>query len=160
MRVSRCPAAVVLPYMAPTNSQEIRHLPWNRTARRAIRVALGALVGSALVACGDPSEEEVFTETQGALAKVLGDPCASYPIENSNEIDVNDQSPECDPGYCVTRGGVPGASEGEGVCSCRCDGPEGTGPFCACGDGFACEHLIDDLGLGDRYLAGSYCMPR
>jgi len=46
------------------------------------------------------------------------------------------------------------------ICSCRCDGPPGTGPFCACPDGFSCEHLVDDL-LGNEIslaYAGSYCV--
>jgi hypothetical protein len=43
-------------------------------------------------------------------------------------------------------------------CSCRCDGPEGTGPFCACPSGFECAHLVDDTGNGHAELAGSYCI--
>ena len=43
-------------------------------------------------------------------------------------------------------------------CSCRCDGPTGTGPFCACPEGFECRELIQDLGLGSEQLAGSYCV--
>ena len=43
-------------------------------------------------------------------------------------------------------------------CSCRCDGPEGTGPFCTCGDGFECTRLVDAYGTaGGAQLAGSYC---
>lgn len=43
-------------------------------------------------------------------------------------------------------------------CSCRCDGPAGTGPFCACPTGYECTHLVDDIGLGHAELAGSYCI--
>lgn len=121
--------------------------------------ALFALfIGCSSAGCGAVSETEMYTETTGALSQNLGDACESYPIELPAEVDVNDHA-SCEPGYCVTRGGEPGAGEGQGICSCRCDGPEGTGPFCSCGDGFACEHLIDDLGFGSRHLAGSYCMP-
>jgi hypothetical protein len=109
--------------------------------------------------CGEPAEEELFTETQRALAETLGDPCEGLELSEASERDVNDQSPECAPGYCVTRGGDPGASDGVGFCSCRCDGPDGTGPFCNCGKGFVCEHFLDDLGLGGSELAGSYCLP-
>ena len=44
------------------------------------------------------------------------------------------------------------------VCSCQCAG-SGPGPFCTCGEGMQCEHLVDDLGLGGT-LAGSYCIPK
>jgi hypothetical protein len=46
-------------------------------------------------------------------------------------------------------------------CSCRCNGPEGTGPFCACPQGFECTELVPDLGLafqGSPEIAGSYCI--
>lgn len=44
-------------------------------------------------------------------------------------------------------------------CSCRCDGPAGSGPFCECPDGFACTHLIDERGASsDSRFAGSYCL--
>lgn len=43
-------------------------------------------------------------------------------------------------------------------CSCHCDGPEGTGPFCACPEGFQCTDIAPDIGKGHRELAGSYCL--
>jgi hypothetical protein len=43
-------------------------------------------------------------------------------------------------------------------CSCRCDGPAGTGAFCACPTGFECAPLIQDIGVGQRNLVGSYCI--
>ena len=45
------------------------------------------------------------------------------------------------------------------TCSCRCAGP-GPGPFCECGADQECVHMLDDLGLGENELAGSYCVPR
>jgi hypothetical protein len=44
-------------------------------------------------------------------------------------------------------------------CSCRCDGPAGQGPFCACPSGFECTHLVDYYGTatGDE-VSGSYCL--
>jgi hypothetical protein len=48
------------------------------------------------------------------------------------------------------------------VCSCRCDGPDGAGPYCACPDGFVCQHgLVESTGLSDladRSYAGGYCV--
>ncbi len=44
-------------------------------------------------------------------------------------------------------------------CSCRCDGPAGTGPFCDCPSGFQCQKLVDAYGTsGGEQLAGSYCI--
>lgn len=44
-------------------------------------------------------------------------------------------------------------------CSCRCAGADGdTKGFCECPSGFACEELVEDLGLGAEQLAGSYCV--
>lgn len=43
-------------------------------------------------------------------------------------------------------------------CSCRCDGPQANAPYCDCPDGFSCRELISDIGLGNRQLAGSYCV--
>ncbi len=41
-------------------------------------------------------------------------------------------------------------------CTCGCDGPAEAGPFCACPDGFVCQQVIEDLGLG--YPATHYCV--
>jgi hypothetical protein len=50
-------------------------------------------------------------------------------------------------------------AEDAAYCSCRCDGPAGTGPFCACADGFECTKLVDAYGTaGGAQLAGSYCI--
>ena len=44
-------------------------------------------------------------------------------------------------------------------CSCRCEGPAGQGPFCACPDGFECAKLVDAYGTeGGAQVAGSYCI--
>jgi len=46
-------------------------------------------------------------------------------------------------------------------CSCRCNGPEGAGPFCACPEGLECTEVVPDLGPyapGNLDLAGSYCI--
>ncbi len=43
-------------------------------------------------------------------------------------------------------------------CSCRCDGPDAGARYCECPDGFSCERLVDDIGLGKGQLAGSYCV--
>lgn len=43
-------------------------------------------------------------------------------------------------------------------CSCRCDGPDPDGRYCECPSGFTCTELLHDIGLGDRELAGSYCV--
>jgi hypothetical protein len=49
-------------------------------------------------------------------------------------------------------------------CSCRCanaDGKTDDGArYCDCPNGYQCEHLIDDVGLGSSQLAGSYCIKK
>jgi hypothetical protein len=53
-------------------------------------------------------------------------------------------------------------AEGAVYCSCRClrDGEEGDPNFnyCSCPDGFQCEEIRKYVGLGDKQLAGSYCI--
>jgi hypothetical protein len=43
-------------------------------------------------------------------------------------------------------------------CSCRCDGEDKNARYCKCPSGYACDHLVDDIHLGDAQLAGSYCV--
>lgn len=47
-------------------------------------------------------------------------------------------------------------------CSCRCAGINGAkndgAPYCECPDGFSCTDLIKDWELGNKQLAGSYCV--
>jgi hypothetical protein len=45
-------------------------------------------------------------------------------------------------------------------CSCRCDGPDGTGPFCACPTGFECAHIFPAgvVPSAREDLLGSYCI--
>jgi hypothetical protein len=46
------------------------------------------------------------------------------------------------------------------VCSCRCAGPAGSGPYCACPSGTGCVELVRDLGLMHfSEYTGSYCVP-
>lgn len=43
-------------------------------------------------------------------------------------------------------------------CSCRCAGPDPNGRYCECPSGYTCTELLKDIGLGDKELAGSYCI--
>jgi hypothetical protein len=47
-------------------------------------------------------------------------------------------------------------------CSCRCANAAGNTDdgqsYCRCPDGFVCQHLVDDVGLGHTELTGSYCV--
>ena len=43
------------------------------------------------------------------------------------------------------------------ICSCQCAG-SGPGPYCTCPENMQCEHLVDELHVGQS-LAGSYCIP-
>jgi hypothetical protein len=111
----------------------------------------------------------------------------AFPGFGVTEINIEDRATQCTTGICLaayfqgrtscaygspdctTPGGEPvttdvkpqllSRSPSDAVyCSCHCDGPEGTGPFCACPGGFECLKLVDDIGLGHAELAGSYCI--
>ena len=88
----------------------------------------------------------------------LGTPCGDARRVDEGTVEVDAQSADCQ-GVCLSGDAVasPGTTS-TGECSCRCDGPAGTGPFCACAAGYACQHEVDDLGLGEPGLAGSYCV--
>lgn len=43
-------------------------------------------------------------------------------------------------------------------CSCRCSGPDPGAPYCECPNGYSCEELLPDVGLGNRQRAGGYCV--
>ncbi len=76
-----------------------------------------------------------------------------------------------EPGECETPAGEPVTvavepqledrpAEEAMICSCRCSGDDLYGPLCDCPEGFACRHIVEDLGLGEessRY-AGGYCV--
>jgi len=106
-----------------------------------------------------------------------------------NEISIEDRTTQCATGQCITvnfqgrlscpYGGSNCTTESGALiavpvkpqllarspsdavhCSCRCDGPDGTGPFCACPDGFECAQILP-AGIvpgGHNALIGSYCI--
>jgi hypothetical protein len=43
-------------------------------------------------------------------------------------------------------------------CSCRCDGPDPTADYCACGEGFECAELVPTSVPGQEASVGSYCV--
>jgi hypothetical protein len=52
-------------------------------------------------------------------------------------------------------------AEDAATCSCRCDGPAGTGDFCSCPSGFECVPLVEFAlvdGGAENNLVGSYCI--
>lgn len=54
-------------------------------------------------------------------------------------------------------------AEGAVYCSCRCGPPDGVAAgadetFCGCPTGFECTQVRKDFGVGDRRLAGKYCI--
>lgn len=123
------------------------------TATVAAAVAWGSTYG-----CG-VADTELFGQSNAALVEHMGQACELEAL-GENETVVEDEHPLCEPGYCVGQGGQPWTEGNVGICTCRCAGPEGTGPMCECGDAFECRHLIDGVGLGGAHLEGSYCVPR
>ncbi len=121
-----------------------------------------ALVSGVLNAFGCGAvDTELFSRTNEALVENLGEACDLGVVVASGERIVEDDDPACLPGYCVGEGGQAWTKGDQGICTCRCDGPDGTGPLCECADGFQCKHLIDDIGnLTGTNLVGAYCVPK
>jgi hypothetical protein len=106
-----------------------------------------------------PTETELFTETQTLLAQGSGESCD---LEGGPaEVNINDRSTCENSLACVFVGADVADNLGiepvDGMCTCRCDGPPGLGPYCSCLDGFLCAPLIEDVGLEGG--AHSYCVP-
>lgn len=108
----------------------------------------------------------------------------------SSDVMVESRSPSCESALCLAHNfagrpgcpyGSPCATTGDPptpvtvnvapqlvsrapadvvTCTCRCDGPPGTGPFCACSEGLECRPMLVDYGTGPDPLAGSYCVKR
>lgn len=110
-----------------------------------------------LLGCA-PTETELFSETQALLAEGTGESCDLQ--VGANETAFEDESSCENDLACVAVGEsaaeIIGIEPFDGMCTCRCDGPVGLGPYCACQSGFQCAELIVDLGLGDG--AYSFCV--
>jgi hypothetical protein len=103
--------------------------------------------------CGDSRSQVVKIDD-------LGTACGVAKVVVAGAVEVDDQTAECE-SVCLHSDAVaPPGTTSAGLCSCRCDGPVSTGPFCACSAGFACEEEVRDLGVGERELTGSYCVAR
>lgn len=124
-------------------------------------VRLGSALGlMAVSSCGSVENAELFSHSNGALVEHLGEACDLEQVGKLETV-VDDEHPDCLPGYCVGDGDEPWTVDNHGICTCRCDGPKGTGPLCSCAEGFTCKDLIKDWGgLGNAHLVGSYCVPR
>lgn len=121
---------------------------------RCLATTLGVVV-VALSGCAEPRSAPGWAEFAS-----LGAECGDVRPVTASDVDVDDEAPECGEGYCLHAPDVArGASESSGMCSCRCDGEEGTGSFCTCSDGFECRHEVSALDSSSRALAGSYCVP-
>jgi hypothetical protein len=110
----------------------------------------------AAVGCGGHSR----SAPDAAAFDRLGVSCGEVRAVASSEVVIDDAAPECEGGFCVHSAAVaPGGGESAGLCSCRCDGPAGTGPFCTCDEGFVCREQVSALGMTPPVIAGSYCLP-
>jgi hypothetical protein len=79
-----------------------------------------------------------------------GEPCAIPGTEGKRAEDV--VVPDVEPQLLERR------PEQAVYCSCRCKGEDPNATYCECPSGFTCEKLVDDLGKGNKQLAGSYCI--
>ncbi len=90
---------------------------------------------------GQTIPDDAMTPEQAAAAATCKTPDDTLPILVSVPPQLEERRPK-DAVYC----------------SCRCDGPQSNAPYCECPDGFSCVDLIDDIGLGNKQLAGAYCV--
>jgi hypothetical protein len=71
-------------------------------------------------------------------------------------------TPDGDPVTASVKPTLPDRPAAEAVyCSCRCGGPLGSGPFCACPSGMVCQLLFDAPALASvaqASISGSYCV--
>ena len=134
------------------------------SARAALAPVMVALLLQA-TACSDPGQRELFEGTQVSLAANVGDECdLGHFAADPDETIVEDQHPACGSGYCLWRHPdiEPGTTGVPGFCTCRCDGPENSGPYCACPESYVCvQDVIEDLGSDHPSVlayVGAYCM--
>lgn len=157
---------------------------------------------SAAIVANGMTDATAGASAIGTVCTPSDEAAPDFPGVKTTETHVEDHSPACDTGFCLTtnfQGRVtctygqpadpsqpgladparqtcrtPGSDlpvtvpvapqiaerrpESAVYCSCRCDGPRGTGPFCACPTGFECQNLVGDIGKGKAELAGSYCI--
>ena len=135
-----------------------------------MQLGLGGALGRAaqasalvLVACGGQSKSYVEGGTTTATApSYLGVACGEAKPVNQSEVVLESRSPDCGgEGVCFRGKDVAaGAASSAGMCTCRCDGPTASTPFCSCGDGFECRVEVLAIGLlANDEIAGSYCVP-
>ena len=121
---------------------------WLDHAFRCVFVA-----GACVTACGD-------SRPKGVEVEDLGVECGGARLVVAGSVEIDDATTDCQ-GVCLHGEAVaPAGTTSAGECSCRCDGPERAGPFCACSAGYSCEQQVRELGLGENDLAGSYCVAR
>ncbi|HVW30478.1 MAG TPA: hypothetical protein VHC69_34210 [Polyangiaceae bacterium] len=101
-------------------------------------------IGQEAAAAPDPVTGMVAADPNLPIDKRCFLPGASHTPDNLIDVPVDAQLVGRQPYKSV-------------YCSCRCDGPAGTGPFCACPSGFECKSLIDGLSSSSD-AAGSYCI--
>lgn len=119
-----------------------------------------AVLGAGLgVSCTTPTYD-LFEQSQAELAQEVGAQCELAPLE-AGEVVLEEQPENCgDFGLCLGIGPDVEGLEQLVMCSCRCDGPDGDGPFCACPDAYTCESVVEALDATSSRYAGAYCVPR
>jgi len=131
-------------------------MKWSGGGSRFRGAVLVSSIALALTACGNSRSASPARAEQGSLGAACGE---ARPVASS-DFDVDEDAPECGGGVCAHGASVAlGAGTSAGMCTCRCDGATGTGPFCACALGFVCRQEVQDLGLSEPALSGSYCVP-
>ncbi len=127
----------------------------------------------------DPAADKCPTTNGGFTCDAATKQCKSFVChtagncqDSSASASANKDKACCVPGSDTpVAGGVCGQCDKGGqrdaadavYCSCRCGVADGAAAepnfhFCDCPDGFACEQIRRDIGIGDKQLSGKYCI--
>ena len=158
-----------LSYLVGTGPSVVMHLDLSRFSYKknvildhksiCFRSLLWSVVWVALLCCS-ASEHELFENSRAELAEGVGVACDAGELA-SGEIVIIEKSEVCSgASLCLGIGEDTDDLPALELCSCRCDGPDDTGPFCACPETYMCLHVVDDLLLGNARTSGSYCLPQ
>jgi len=115
-------------------------------------------------AFGGYSEKEVNVESRSfqcetrvcLVNKFKGRVSCKYGTANGQKCEAPDKAGDVTVPVAAQLHGRPPSDSV--YCSCRCAGAQKEAPYCDCPSGFDCKKLIDDIGLGNSQLAGSYCV--
>jgi hypothetical protein len=103
---------------------------------------------------GGFDDAEAYVESSSEACGV--GPCLVFrlqgdPRDNCAPRSCAPDDPDCLSSVCPSQADI----DDRVYCSCRCDGPAGSGPLCECPGGFSCVPVLEQ---GPETVRGSYCV--